>query len=137
MTTQHIFNHKRALLSCLLMVTLLGAKAQTSDTTVIQKEEDYYTIQTLPIPENVKLEVGGLTLLTNDALAVSTRHGEVWKISNPYMKDGGIPRYSLFAEGMHETLGLNYIRGDLYLAQRSELTRLRDLDGDGRADEYE
>jgi uncharacterized cupredoxin-like copper-binding protein len=31
---------------------------------------------------------------------------------------------------------LNFIDGDLYLTQRSELTRLRDLDGDGEADEY-
>jgi azurin/glucose/arabinose dehydrogenase len=137
MTTQHTFKHKKALLGGLLFAACIGAKAQNSDTTITQKEEDYYTIQTLPIPENVKLEVGGMTLLPNDALAVSTRHGEVWKISNPYMKNGGMPRYSLFAEGMHETLGLNYIKGDLYLAQRSELTRLRDLDGDGRADEYE
>src|SRR5690606_41822265 len=43
---------------------------------------------------------------------------------------------SLFAQGLHEPLGLNYINGDIYLAQRAELTRLRDLDGDGEADEY-
>jgi azurin len=34
-------------------------------------------------------------------------------------------------------LGLNYINGDIYAVQRSELTRLRDTDGDGEADDYE
>lgn len=46
------------------------------------------------------------------------------------------PKYRLFAEGLHEALGLNYINGELYAVQRSEITRLKDLDGDGEADEY-
>ena len=113
------------------------ALAQTNqDTTRTQKEEDFYKIHTLPIPQGIALEVGGMTFLPNDALAVSTRHGEVWTISNPYMKNGTSPKFRLFAQGMHEALGLNYINGDLYLTQRAELTRLRDLDGDGEADEY-
>lgn len=102
----------------------------------VQEEKYFYVINTLPIPENIALEVGGMAFLPNDKLAVSTRHGEVWVISNPYMKNGLMPRYKLYAQGMHEVLGLNYIKGDLYLTQRSELTRLRDLDNDGEADEY-
>ena len=106
------------------------------ESTQTQKEEDFYTVSTVPIPEGVVLEVGGMTFLPNDALAVATRRGEVWTITNPYMKDGLLPQYHLFAQGLHEPLGLNYIHGDLYLAQRAELTRLRDLDADGEADEY-
>jgi azurin/glucose/arabinose dehydrogenase len=127
----------------LIFTVLVAATIQASgqagtDTTIkIQKEEDFYPLHTVPIPEGIALEVGGLVLLPDDALAVSTRHGEVWTIQNPYMKNGTLPRYHLFAQGMHEILGLNYIKGDLYLAQRSELTRLRDLNGDGVADEYE
>ncbi len=115
----------------------LSAAAQAKDTaTHAQKEEDFYQINTVQIPEHVALEVGGLAFMPNDQLAVSTRHGEVWVIANPYMKNGTPPKYHLFAQGLHEALGLNYIKGDLYLTQRSELTRLRDLDGDGVADEY-
>ena len=111
--------------------------AQAKDTAIhAKKEEDFYQLNTVQIPENVILEVGGMAFLPNDELAVSTRHGEVWIISNPYMKNGAAPKYHLFAQGLHEALGLNYINGDLYLTQRSELTRLRDLDGDGVADEY-
>ncbi|MDP4131444.1 MAG: plastocyanin/azurin family copper-binding protein [Bacteroidota bacterium] len=123
-------------LLCILFSTG-GFSQEKQDTTGhTEKEEDFYKIVTLPIPENVILEVGGMTFLPDDALAVSTRHGEVWIIHNPYMKNGELPRYHLFAQGLHEALGLNYIFGDLYVTQRSELTRLRDLDGDGEADEY-
>lgn len=119
-----------------LFISSIHAQNQ-SDTTRTQKEADFYSIRTIPIPENIALEVGGMAFLPNDALAVATRHGEVWIISNPYMKNGLLPKYKLFARGLHEALGLNYIKGDLYLTQRSELTRLRDLDGDGEADAYE
>jgi azurin/glucose/arabinose dehydrogenase len=107
-----------------------------SDTTRIQRENDIYPLRTVPIPQGLLLEVGGMTFLPNDALAVSTRRGEIWIISNPYQKNGHSPVYKRFAHGMHEVLGLNFLKGDLYCVQRSELTRLRDLDGDGEADEY-
>lgn len=100
------------------------------------KEEDYYKITTVPIPNNIELEVGGMAFLPNDVLVVSTRRGEVWTISNPYMKNDLAPNYKLFAQGLHEALGVNYIKGELYVIQRPELTRLRDTDGDGRADEF-
>ena len=38
--------------------------------------------------------------------------------------------------GLHEPLGLEYKDGSLYTAQRGELTRLTDTNGDGYADEY-
>ncbi|MEO6915683.1 MAG: plastocyanin/azurin family copper-binding protein [Chitinophagaceae bacterium] len=132
---------KKYWLLLLLVMSNIMLQAQKpvsgrSDTTRIQRENDIYPLRSIPIPQNIPLEVGGMTFLPNDALAVATRHGEVWIISNPYMKGGRAPVYKLFAQGMHEVLGLNFIRGDLYCVQRSELTRLRDLDGDGEADEY-
>ncbi|MBN8788553.1 MAG: cupredoxin domain-containing protein [Terrimonas sp.] len=124
---------------CFLLISIsITIQAQDkTDTVHVQKEDDFYDIITVPIPDDIILEVGGMTFLPNDALAVSTRRGEVWIITNPYMKDGLKPQYKLFAQGMHEVLGLNYINGDIYAVQRSELTRLRDHDGDGEADEYE
>jgi uncharacterized cupredoxin-like copper-binding protein/glucose/arabinose dehydrogenase len=117
-------------------ITFSFADAQE---TLTQKEEDFYKIYTMPIPKDILLEVGGMTLMPNDELAVCTRRGEVWSISNPYMINGTAPRFRLIARGLHEPLGINYIYGDLYVAQRSELTRLRDLnpDRDGVMDEYE
>jgi azurin/glucose/arabinose dehydrogenase len=117
----------------LLSLLLLGAGFVTVKA---QTENQIYPIVTIPIPKEIALEVGGMTFLPNDELAVATRKGEVWIITNPYMKDGQQLKYRLFAHGMHEILGLNYIKGDIYLTQRAEITRLRDLDGDGEADEY-
>jgi len=120
-----------------LIIAVNIVKAQEKTDTIVQPEEgDYYEIMTVPIPEGIVLGVGGMTMLPNDKLAVSTRRGEVWTISNPYMKDGLKPNFKLFARGLHEPLGLAYNDGALYAAQRPELTRLVDLDGDGFADEY-
>ncbi len=100
-------------------------------------EADYYRIVTLPIPEGVVLEVGGLTTLPDGRIAASTRRGDVWLIDNPYMTHGMPPRYKRFATGLHEALGLAWHQGAFYLAQRGELTRLRDTNGDDIADRYE
>ncbi|MEO6134138.1 MAG: plastocyanin/azurin family copper-binding protein [Ginsengibacter sp.] len=146
-TYTNIYRSGKCLLSCAFVLSVMIASAQegankqnqnsTSDKAKIQQENDVYRLVTVPIPQGLPLEVGGMAFLPNDALAVCTRHGEVWIISNPYMKDGLPPQYKLFAHGLHESLGLTFVKGDLYVAQRSELTRLRDLDGDGVADEYE
>src|SRR5690606_5645557 len=113
----------------LLSLTLtFSALAQDKTDSIAQpKENDYYEIRTVPIPEGIFLGVGGMVFLPNDKLAVCTRRGEVWTISDPYMKDGMAPSYKLFARGLHEPLGLTYHDGSLYLAQRPELTRLTDL----------
>ncbi|WP_276089653.1 plastocyanin/azurin family copper-binding protein [Pedobacter sp. JY14-1] len=118
----------------LIALGMASANAQT--TLNPQTEGQIFPITTIPIPKEIALEVGGMAFMPNDELAVATRRGEVWIVSNPYMKGGQPPKYRLFAHGMHEILGLNFIKGDLYLTQRAELTRLRDTDGDGEADEY-
>jgi len=99
-------------------------------------QNDYYVIETLPIPEDVVLEVGGMAFMPGGALAVATRRGEVWVVENPTMT-GGVPHFRRFAHGLHEALGLAHHNGALYTAQRSELTRLADHSGDGIADTYE
>lgn len=100
-------------------------------------ENEYYRMATVPIPEGVVLEVGGMSALPDGRLAVSTRRGEVWMVENPYMEGNARPHFTRFAQGLHEPLGLAYGDGALYLSQRGELTRLRDTNGDGRADRYE
>lgn len=123
-----------------ILVFFLGfeAMAQPSDKTrLLPTENDYYKIVTLPLPEGLVLEVGGLAALPNGSIAASTRRGEVWIIENPYMRDGQYPNYKRFASGLHEILGLAYKDGSLIMAQRGELTKLTDADGDGRADMFE
>ena len=97
-------------------------------------ESDYYELRTLSIPEDVKLEVGGLAVLQDGRIAVSTRRGDIWMIDNAYSTQ---PHYTRFASGMHEVLGLNYRNGSFYCTQRGELTKVTDTDNDGQADRYE
>jgi azurin len=110
-----------------------SAQAQTKP----QSEADFYELRTLAIPEDIKLEVGGLAVLPDGRLGVSTRRGEIWVIENPYMTNGTMPYYTRFASGMHEVLGLAYKDGSFYCTQRGELTKLTDTDNDGQADKYE
>lgn len=119
----------------LLCTTSAYSQQATSDDGVSQS--DYYQITSLPTPDDVVLEVGGLALLPNGKLVATTRRGETWVISNPEMKNGRAPTYTKFAEGMYENLGLEYKNGSLYIAQRGELTKLTDTTGDDIADLYE
>lgn len=97
-------------------------------------ENDYYKIASIAIPEGIVLEAGGLATMVNGDLAISTRRGDVYIVENPY---SGKPYFRKFASGLHEILGLAIKDGVLYCAQRGELTRLIDKNGDGKADRYE
>ena len=120
------------LLFALLLIGLVKLNAQNATT-----EDDYYRITTVPTPEGIHLEGGGVLSLPNGSLAVCTRRGDVWIIENPTMLGGSRPNFRKFASGLHEPLGLAYREGALYTAQRGELTKLVDADGDGKADIYE
>jgi cytochrome c551/c552 len=130
------FNTMKNIFSTLLLCLILSAhtSAQLKKTPT---EDDYYKIITLPTPEGILLEVGGVATLPDGRIAVCTRRGDVWIVENASMEKGTAPRYRLFASGLHEALGLAYYEGALYTAQRGELTRLFDKNGDGRADVYE
>ena len=119
---------KKFFACALLAFGAASAMAQTP------QEEEYYRIITVPTPEGVLLEVGGVATLPDGRIALSTRRGDVWIIENA---DGSAPQYTLFASGLHEPLGLLYHQGALYAAQRGELTKLIDKDGDDKADVYE
>ncbi|MEX0647915.1 MAG: plastocyanin/azurin family copper-binding protein [Balneolaceae bacterium] len=96
-------------------------------------EADYYQISTMNIPENIVLEASGLTFNDDGQLAVTTRRGEVWLITDPQSDN---PAFEKFGQGLHEPLGIAYRNGAYYIAQRGELTRLEDTNNDGRADLY-
>ena len=117
----------------LFALVIMAEIAFAQSGSIQERESKYYRIVDVPIPEDVVLEVGGLALTDDDKLGVSTRRGEVWLIDKPY---GTAPVYNRYAHGLHEALGLAYRDKGFYLAQRGELTRLEDSDGNGRADVY-
>ncbi|TBO40976.1 c-type cytochrome [Pedobacter kyonggii] len=98
------------------------------------KEEDFFKINKVRVPEGPILEVGGLITLPNGDLGISTRRGEVYIVENP---TSAKPYWRRFAYGLHEILGIAYKNGAFYVAQRGELTKLVDKDQDGKADVYE
>src|SRR5688500_9111103 len=103
--TQRI-NHLAAALLILVSLTASAQEGQPKKESALEKEEDYYRLFSLPVPEHIILEVGGLATLPDGGLAVCTRRGEVWIVSNPYVTGFERPIFRRFAHGMHEPLGL-------------------------------
>jgi azurin/glucose/arabinose dehydrogenase len=104
---------------------------------LVENENRYWKRTPLPVPDNVLMEVSGILPVAGKRLLVVTRRGEVWWVDGAYDADPK-PRYTLFAQGLHEPLGIIVApKGGYYVAQRQELTRLVDTDGDDRADVYE
>ncbi|MCB1098973.1 MAG: hypothetical protein KDN22_25600 [Verrucomicrobiae bacterium] len=85
--------------------------------------------------DGLVLEATGLAMMDGNRLAVAIRKGEVWFLDGV----SGDPEkitYTQFATGLDEPLGLLRRDGALLLTQRSEVTELRDTDGDDIADSY-
>jgi len=100
-------------------------------------EEDYYSLSEFTIPDAAYLEVGALELMGDGRLAVSSRRGEIYMVHEPAQEDASKSKFQLFANGLHEVLGLAERDGKLYATQRCEVTQLVDEDQDGRADLFE
>ena len=94
-------------------------------------------MESIAIPENIVLEAGGIEQMPNGKVAVSTRRGDIFMVSNLLDDVQGNETFSLWARGLHEVLGLSYADGWLYVTQRPEITRIKDSDSDGRADLFE
>jgi sugar lactone lactonase YvrE len=117
------------------LLVLLPALLSTADPV----EADYYKITTFETPKETALEVGSIELLPGGRLALGTRRGEVWFVSGAASGDPSSVRYKLHASGLHEVLGLAWSPKDgcLYATTRYEVTRLKDTDGDDRADLFD
>jgi glucose/arabinose dehydrogenase len=116
-----------------LFLALLGAGPAAAQRPAAEAEA--YPITTLRTPPDTLFEVGAVELLPDRKIAVATRRGEVWIASGGY--EGAAPEWTLFARYLHEPLGLSWHDGWLYAVQRPEVTRMKDEDGDGRADVFE
>ena len=86
--------------------------------------------------DGIPLEASGMDWTTDGKLAVAIRKGEVWLLDGVLDRPADKIGYQLFASGLHEPLGVLRDGDSLLVAQRTEVTRLRDTDRDGVADEY-
>lgn len=119
--------------SFILLAVILGIGTAINAQESLQ-EEDFFRILRVSSPEGTLLEVGGMVVLPNGDLGISTRRGDIFIVENPTSAN---PYFRKFASGLHEVLGLAYKDGALYCAQRGELTKLVDTNGDGLADVFE
>lgn len=77
-------------------------------------------------------EPTGIDVAKDGTIVIATRTAGVWRIRDGY--------WSQFAEGTYDCLGVHIEddHGDrIVVAQKPELTRMMDLDGDGRADRFD
>ena len=117
-------------LLCMLLVSPTVAQE-------VPSESDFYPITTFEIPKDVVLEAGGFELMPDGKLAVCSRRGEIWMIQDPNAPTVSASQFQRFAHGLHETLTLAQRDGWLYTTQRSDVSRIRDTDDDGIADDFE
>ncbi len=111
------------------LVVLIVVRCGAQD----DSEALYYRLVEMPAPQGEILEVGGLGFFSDGRIAVSTRRGQVWVVE-PGDGNERPASFHLFAEGLQEGLGLHVVDDVIHVLQRGELSRLRDLDGDGRCD---
>jgi hypothetical protein len=95
-----------------------------------------YRIVDVPLPSELALEVGSFCALPDGRVAIGTRRGEILLLSG-VDEVHPRPQIARFASGLDEVLGLGYQDGAFYATQQTELTRISDRDGDGRADRFE
>ena len=119
---------KGGLIAGLLLVlfTVQMGHGQSTD------RSDYpYRLETIETPDGLVTETGGVDFMPNGRLVAVFRRGEVMTY------DPDTEEWNLFAKGVHDPLGVVAVGNDeLLIAQRPEVTRLTDTDGDGRADLY-
>jgi len=92
----------------------------------------YYRVENIPTPAGVEPNCNGLSFLPDGRLVAAFDDGHV-AIYTP--KSG---MWKIFASGMHTPMGIVALsEREIVVAQRPELTRLLDTDGDGVADRHD
>ena len=99
-----------------------------------------YVVDTLTLPDDNPwkswMRIGGFDFFADGRAAVSTWNGDVWIVSGI---DATLEKltWRRYAAGLFQPLGLKIVDDAVYVLGRDQITRLRDLNGDGEADAYE
>ena len=101
--------HKWFFVALLLAVLVLTAQAQDKKKAPAKPtaEDEYYKLLRYELPPGQVLEAGALEIMADGKVAVGTRRGEIWMIDNAYDDDPAEARFTRFAHGLHEILGLD------------------------------
>ena len=103
-------------------------------------DTDILAVDTLTVPYDnpwkALMFLSGVDFTPDGAAYVSTIHGDVWRVTGLDDQLGKL-HWKRFATGLFQPLGLKVRDGQVYVLGRDQITRLRDLNGDGEADFYE
>ncbi|MBN8246118.1 MAG: hypothetical protein J0L84_01595 [Verrucomicrobia bacterium] len=121
-----------------------GGPARWVETVVTElkrgAEDGPYVVDTLtepfPNPYRTRTFIGGFDFLPDGRAVVAMFHGDVWIVSGLDDPAGKLT-WKRFATGLFQPLGVKVQNGEIYVAGRDQITRLKDLNGDGEADAYE
>lgn len=123
-----------------------GGAAQFTQTVAVKGQLDPasgkpYAVDVIPLPAENPWKspprFGGFDFFADGKrLAASTWEGDVWVADGI---DGDLSKvtWRRYASGLYQTLGLKIVDDVIYTQGRDQITRLRDLNGDGEADAYE
>ncbi|HEY0549531.1 MAG TPA: hypothetical protein VGF13_08010, partial [Verrucomicrobiae bacterium] len=101
---------------------------------------DGFAVDTITVPYanpwKALMFCSGVDFFSDGSAAVSTIHGDVWRVSGIDDKLRAV-KWRRFATGFFQPLGLRVVNDRAYVLGRDQITRLDDEDGDGTADRYE
>ena len=124
------------------------AGLRAGDRIPLESAHPAWRVETLH-PDDFDPMVGCMALLPDGRLVIGSfepKNNGVWLeapngtlsvLGNLEAEDPNDITVEVFAEGFYHPLGMCVVDGDLYVAQRDEITRMRDADGDGRYEERE
>lgn len=102
-----------------------------------EEESKYYKLVDIPLPKELAIEAGSFEVMPDrEKLALATRRGDIFLVDGVF-DEHPEPKFSKFASGLDEVFGMAYRDGAFHVTQQSEVTRITDLDADGRADRFE
>ena len=102
-----------------------------------EAESKYYKLVDVPLPDELAVEAGSFEVLPDGKrLAIATRRGDIFLADGVFDKYPE-PRFKKFAEGLDEIFGIAWRDGSFIVTQQTEVSRITDVDGDGRADRFE
>ena len=102
-----------------------------------EEESKYYQLVDIPLPKKLAVEAGSFEVMPDqEQLAIATRRGDIFLVEGAFDKHPE-PKFKKFASGLDEVFGMAYRDGSFYVTQQTEVTRITDVDGDGRADRFD
>lgn len=108
---------------------------------IIADGESGYVVDRIPLPVDNPggswMRLSGLDFFEDGTrAAVSTWNGDVWIVSGIDESLQNV-KWHRYASGLFYPMGIAIVNDEIYVTERSQLTRLHDLNGDGEADHYE